>query len=76
MTHRVNVMIDDDNWNRLRDVPSGERSRYVNTALQLLRRNERRARASADLDALRGELPDVGGRTDDWIRQDRDTHAG
>jgi hypothetical protein len=74
MAHRVNIMLDDRVWEELQKVPPGERSKLVNEVVSeaLLKRRQREAWAA--IAAARKSLPPVSGRTEDWVREDRDSH--
>lgn len=74
MAHRINIMLDDENWKRLQEIPAGERSRLINESLsqELLRRQ--RLAAIERMDQLRATLPKVSGCSEDWIRADRESH--
>lgn len=75
MAHRINVLLDDEVWEQLQAVPGGERSRFINEVVshELVRR--RQARAWEQLQDLRRTLPVSPGRSEDWVREDRDAHA-
>ncbi|MBN8448543.1 MAG: hypothetical protein J0M13_06025 [Candidatus Accumulibacter sp.] len=72
MAHRVNIVLDDDVWQRFQAIPGGERSRFVNEVIsvELLRRQQQQAWAG--IQSLRGTLPPIPGRSEDWVREDRD----
>ena len=73
MGRRINVMIDDDTWELLSRVPSGERSRALNEALRDWLKQRQREQAAAELAGVRRSAPRVA--TDElvrWIREDRD----
>lgn len=73
MSRRINVMIDDDTWQVLEKIPSGERSRTVNEALRIWAKKRRRRDAIAEMDALRAQLPKVStAEVVRWIREDRE----
>ena len=74
MGHRVNVMLDDEIWESLQQLPKGERSRLVNEALRDLLLRRQRRRAAKDMDALRNSIPPIPGSTEEWVREDRDSH--
>lgn len=73
MSHRVNILLEDQVWQALQSAPKGERSRLVNQALSgwFIRRG--RQDAARQMDVLRQKLPVV---SDDkivqWLREDRD----
>lgn len=74
MGHRVNVMLDDQVWEQLQNIPAGERSRLINESLsvELLRRQ--RLAAMDGMEVLRATLPVVPGCSEDWVREDRESH--
>ncbi len=74
MSHRINIMLDDETWEQLQAIPAGERSRFINDtlAVELLRRQ--RLAAIERMDALRQDMPVVSGCSEDWVRADRDSH--
>ncbi len=74
MGHRVNVMLDDEIWESLQQLPKGERSRLVNEALRDLLLRRQRRRAAKDMDTLRNSIPPIPGSTEGWVREDRDSH--
>ena len=76
MSRRINVMVDDDNWELLSKVPSGERSRALNEALRDWLKLRQRERAAADLARIRRSAPRVA--TEElvrWVREDREDPA-
>lgn len=72
MSHRVNIVLADDNWESLRVVPKGERSEAVNQALRQWLRAKQRQDAFHRLLSLRNQLPAISGSAEDWVREDRD----
>lgn len=75
MTHRINVIVHDDVWSFLRDIPQGQRSRTINDALRAWVQRRRRADAIADMDRLRNAAGTTAVTTEEivrWIREDRD----
>lgn len=76
MSRRINVMVDDDNWELLSKVPSGERSRALNEALREWLKQRQREQAEADLARIRRSAPRVA--TEElvrWVREDRESPA-
>jgi hypothetical protein len=59
MRKRINVMIDEDTWGLVGKVPSGERSRAINEALQAGATRRRRIDAVTEMEELRRQLPKV-----------------
>ena len=76
MSHRINVIVHDDVWSFLREVPQGERSRTINSALREWVRRHRRFDAAAEMDRLRRDA-ETGSITSAeivrWIREDRES---
>ena len=73
MARRVNIMMDDESWNVIRELPRGARSRAVNTAIREWSGASRRQTAAARMDALRERLPAVAtDRIVRWIREGRE----
>ena len=75
MTHRINIIVHDDVWGFLRDVPQGQRSRTINDALRDWVRRRRRLDAVADMDRLRnaaGAQAVTAEEVARWVREDRD----
>ena len=74
MSHRVNVLLDDDVWEHLREVPPGERSRIVNQAISETVLRRKREEAFASIEELRKTMPPMPGTAEQWVREERDSH--
>lgn len=75
MTHRINVVVQDDIWGLLQRIPQGERSRTIDLALREWARKRRRMDAAAEMDRLRKDSATPPITTEEivrWIREDRD----
>ena len=75
MSHRVNVIVQDDVWALLKRIPTGERSRTINAALRDWAQKRRRLDAAAEMDRLRTDSGAQAVTTAEivrWIREDRD----
>jgi hypothetical protein len=74
MSHRINVVLDNEVWESLSQLPKGERSRFINEAVanELLKRQ--RLEAIARIDARRAQMKPVPGSSEEWIREDRESH--
>lgn len=75
MTHRINVVVQDDIWGLLQRIPQGERSRTIDLALREWARKRRRLDAAAEMDRLRKDSATPPITTEEivrWIREDRD----
>ncbi len=73
MSRRVNVMMDDDAWRVIEQLPRGARSRAVNRAIREWSGASARRDAAARMDSLRTRLPPIA--TEDvvrWIREERE----
>ena len=74
MSHRINVIVHDDVWRFLREVPQGERSRTINSALRDWALRHRRIDAAAEMDRLRNGAQASIITADEivrWIREER-----
>jgi hypothetical protein len=72
MSHRINVILDDEVWKSLGQLPKGERSRLINNAIarELLR--QQRQRAMEEMDRLR-KTPRLTKETaEELVRRDRE----
>jgi len=73
MSHRINVLVNDDVWESLQKLPKGERSRFINQAVDERFLREKRENAMAEMDSLRRQLPPLNSDIDvlETLRQDR-----
>jgi hypothetical protein len=72
MSHRINVILDNEVWESLSQLPKGERSRLINNAIarELLR--QQRQRAMEEMDRLR-KTPRLTKETaEELVRRDRE----
>lgn len=74
MSHRINVMLDDEVWESLSRLPKGERSRVINQTLQETLLRQRRKEAFARIEELRKQMDPLGMSAEEWVRRDRDSH--
>jgi post-segregation antitoxin (ccd killing protein) len=51
MSHRINVLIDDQLWEDLRQIPKGERSRLINESLAERLKQKKRERLLEEMQA-------------------------
>ena len=75
MTHRINVVVQDDIWGLLQRIPQGDRSRTINLALREWAHKRRRLDAVAEMDRLRKDPVMRAVSTGEivrWIREDRE----
>lgn len=76
MSHRVNILFNEQVWEALQKVPKGERSRLVNRAVTEWFRARKRADAARRMDDLSRQLAPVS--TEQivrWVREDRERRA-
>ena len=75
MNRRINVILDDDTWRFLLQIPPGQRSRTINQALREWTLKRRRIDAVAKMDRIRDEMaanPVTTAEIVRWVRADRD----
>ena len=75
MTHRINVVVQDDVWSLLQRIPQGDRSRTINLALREWADKRGRGEAMAEMDRLRQDSTMPAVSTEEivrWIREDRE----
>lgn len=73
MAHRLNIMLNDEVWKSLQQLPKGMRSRYISEAVAERLRRERRRKAAREMDELRENLPPLDDTVDiaQMLRKDR-----
>lgn len=73
MSRRVNIMVDEQIWQSLQEMPKGERSRFINVAIKDRLLAKRRKTAANKMDELRNNLKPIKGNIDvlELLRQDR-----
>ena len=74
MSHRINIMVNDDVWGFLKEVPQGERSRTVNPALREEVHRRRRLDAATEMDRLRSDAEATSITSTQvvrWMREER-----
>lgn len=73
MAHRLNIILNDEVWKSLQQLPKGTRSRYISEAVAERLRRERRREAAREMDELRENLPPLGDTVDiaEMLRKDR-----
>ena len=75
MTHRINVVVEDDIWRLLQRIPPSDRNRTINLALREWAHKRRRLDAVAEMDRLRNDpaIPAIStAEIVRWIRADRE----
>jgi hypothetical protein len=71
MAHRVNVMLDEQAWTELQQIPRGERSRFVSEAVREAALRLSRRDAAARLLQIRSRIAKPEGSAEQWVRKDR-----
>ena len=71
MTHRVNVMLDEQAWAELEQIPKGERSRFVSEAVREAALRRSRRDAATRLSEIRTGIAKPEGSAEEWVREDR-----
>ena len=74
MSKRVNIVLSDTVWELLQQLPKGERSSFADEAISAAFALADRRAAVAEMEQLRLSTPPVPGCSEDWIREDRDSH--
>lgn len=74
MPHRTNLILSDDAWEMLQTVPKGRRSEAVSQAVVTNLSLRQRREAIARMDARRSRKKPLPGSSEQWIREDRDSH--
>lgn len=75
MSHRINIIVQDDTWRLLQGIPHGERSSTINQALREWAIRRRRLDAAAEMDLYRDAMAANPVTTEEvvrWVRADRD----
>ena len=75
MSHRINIIVNDDIWGFLKQIPQGERSRTISQALREWVRRRRRFDAAAEMDRLRNDVEAESITSDEivrWIPEERE----
>jgi hypothetical protein len=71
--HRVNIILNDSAWAALQEIPRGERSKVVSSAIEKMASLTAKVKAAKKMDILRQKLSKVSSTTEisNWIREDR-----
>jgi len=71
--HRINVILDDNAWKTLQEIPRGERSKMVSKAIVKMADLERKIKAAKLMDSLRMRTPKTytSAQVSAWVREDR-----
>jgi hypothetical protein len=71
--HRVNILLNDNAWIALQEIPRGERSRVVSKAIENMASLTAKVKAAKKMDDMREKLPKMTSTAQivRWIREDR-----
>lgn len=56
MAHRLNIVLNDEAWKSLQQLPKGMRSRYISEAVAERLQRDRRREAAREMDEVRESL--------------------
>ena len=73
MNRRVNIMLDEQVWHSLLEIPKGERNQFINMAIKERLLNMKRKSAAKKMDQVRERLKFMDNNIDviEILRQDR-----
>jgi len=74
MSHRVNILLKDENWKIFQSIPKGKRSTIINALLNDWAVRKQRETAFRGIENLTKIMKDLPGSAEDWVRYDRDGH--
>jgi len=74
MSHRVNILLKDENWETFQSIPKGKRSTVMNALLRDWALRQQRGTAFKGIDAVTKSMKLLPGSAEEWIRRDRDQH--
>ena len=72
MSHRVNILLQDDTWEMFQFIPKGKRSKVVNALLRDWSLRQKRKGAFKEIEAITKTMKLLPGSAEEWIRRDRD----
>jgi len=74
MSHRVNILLKDENWETFQSIPKGKRSTLMNALLRDWSLRQKRGAAFKGIKAVTKTMNISPGSAEEWIRCDRDQH--
>jgi len=74
MSHRVNILLQDENWKTFQSIPKGKRSSVINALLNDWAVRKQRGTAFKGIEAVTKNMKLLPGSAEEWIRRDRDEH--
>ncbi len=72
MSHRVNILLQDETWEMFQSIPKGKRSRVVNALLRDWSLTQKRKGAFKEIELITKTMEHLPGSAEEWIRSDRD----
>lgn len=72
MSHRVNILLKDENWETFQTIPKGKRSTVMNALLHDWALRQQRGTAFRGIDSVTESMKPLPGSAEEWIRRDRD----
>ena len=74
MSHRVNILLQDENWETFQSIPKGKRSTIINALLHDWAVRKQRGAAFKGIEAVTKNMKLLPGSAEEWIRHDRGQH--
>lgn len=74
MSHRVNILLQDENWKTFQSIPKGKRSTVINALLHDWAVRKQRGIAFKGIEAVTKNMKQLPGSAEEWIRRDRERH--
>lgn len=73
MNHRVNIMLEEQVWQSLQEIPEGERNQFISMAIKERLLNIKRRSVAKKMDQIRERLKFMDNNIDaiEVLRQDR-----
>lgn len=74
MSHRVNILLHDENWETFQSIPKGKRSTVVNALLRDWSLRQQRGTAFKEIEKIKKTMKQLPGSAEEWVRRDREQH--
>jgi len=74
MSHRVNILLHDENWETFQSIPKGKRSTVVNALLRDWSLRQQRGTAFKEIEKITKTMKQLPGSAEEWVRRDREQH--
>ena len=72
MSHRVNILLQDETWEAFKSIPKGKRSTVINALLRDWSLRQKRGTAFKEIEKLTKNMKHLPGSAEEWVRRDRD----